>query len=436
MRVRALPAVLGLVLLSGCAQHALLTKRDYAPSLTAFSLGDYPAAQQDSPSAEAGTFITTMEQTYLALLQGHADLAPLLEYRNLAEDRIRYVVSREIKSLFYVSTPEGYYASEHEIIWMHLLLSWGFSLQGKSEQACVEAREAGELLTAPWSEEGHFDDPTLRILLAAFWATCGSWEDAQVDLRRAAELDPSLTWARDLSRSAAPPRTLILVLGGIGPEPYWDPALELNPLRGARHLGFMPRGRRTPMVAENSAARIPLYLTPSSAPWYQRHLVRDNAIQDVIQDSRYAVDTAFETGLRVGSTAAGVGIWVGATALGLAGSYAIVYLCSTGSCSGEALYGIIGLPIIGFMYGREQYRQIEGSSRRRFREQTDPANFYRFVRFLPEYAWLGWSDDPLGAQVELLPAEGRPTAPVGILRGPLPGPGLPRVFIGHLPDVP
>jgi hypothetical protein len=102
----------------------------------------------------------------------------------LLEDRVRYHVSREVRTFFYVQTPEDYYASEHEVIWLHFLLSWGYSLQGQYEDACVEAREAASLLSLPRSPTGRFDDAMMRLYLAGLWDMCGDWQDARVDLSR------------------------------------------------------------------------------------------------------------------------------------------------------------------------------------------------------------------------------------------------------------
>jgi hypothetical protein len=435
---RSVPFAAGLLLvafllLSGCSQ-TLLTKPDYRPSLVALADGHPDEARKVFPKGEDKTFITTEEKTYLDLLQGRADLAALSKYRDLADTRIRFVVSREVSDFFYVGTPEGYYASEHEIIWMHLLLSWGYSQQGQYEKACVEARSANFLLEAPWSPNGHFDDPTLRAILGVMWSLCGSWDDAQVTFRAAANLDPSLTWARELADMDRPPRNLIAVFGGIGPEPYWDPEAELNPLRGARHLGFKPQGLRSSLFAAIGEPHLELHLTPGSAPWYQRHLVRDNEIHDLIGDTHYALGTSAEAGLHAAKTSLGVVVWVASTVAGFAGSYVIAELCTI-SCSGDAVLAIIGFPIVGFEYGHKKYNEIESASAARLAYQTDPSNFYHFVRFLPEYAWIGWSEAALGDNIDLASSDLGTSPAVGAAHLAASG-SLPHVYLGFLPDSP
>ncbi|HEX7926059.1 MAG TPA: hypothetical protein VF678_00620, partial [bacterium] len=328
-------------------------------------------------------------------------------------------------------------------VWMHLLLSWGFSLQGQFEDAQVEARKASDLLTATWSEGGHFDDALLRVILAALWTWSGSWDDARVDLRAAAGLDPKLTWAKELANRDAPPRNLLVALGGIGPEPTWDPTLSLNVVRGARELAFTFPGQRTPLRAEEGTVTVPLRLTGTSHAWYERHLVRDNAIQDVIQDSHYALNVTAEAGLHATKTAAAVVVFAVSVTAGVGVSYLVIQACASG-CSADAFYLIIGAPLIGIAYGKAKYDDITEESRARLNTQTDPSNFYRFVRFLPEYAWVGWSDDTLGASATLVPDKPKavavtpetPPAALGTLKQVSPAASRPRLYFGHVPDVP
>jgi hypothetical protein len=146
-----------LLLAAGCSQNTLLTKQDYQKSQNQFVQGNADDAFLDFPRrAEVGDFITTMENAYLNLIQGKPQVKLLQQQVDALENRVRYHVSREAKTFFYLQTAEDYYASEHEIIWLHFLLSWAYSLQGKYENACVEARVARSLLSLPWSPSGHF----------------------------------------------------------------------------------------------------------------------------------------------------------------------------------------------------------------------------------------------------------------------------------------
>lgn len=382
------------LLVSGCSSP-LLSKKDYRNSLNAHYDGRPASALNYFPRGESGNFITTMEKTYLNLIQGKADTAALQRYASLVENRVRYDISREAASFFYVKMPEDYYASEHEIIWMHLLLSWGFSLRNEYEKGCIEARKAAHLLSYSWSDEGHFDDPALRIFLAGMWAMCGSWEDAQVDLRAAWQLDNSLNWAKELGDQRQPPEELLLILGGVGPIPTWQPEGSINPIRGARKVEFRYRGKRSKLsVVDQQQTAITTHITPNSAAWYERHLVRDNAIHELITDSRYGANMLIEgsilTSKTLAYTAAGVGIAVGGSALG----GLVLYLGA--EAQSEELVKL-GLVIIAgsVLKGVAVIDKGVSDSKKTFQQQIDPTEQYRFVRYLPEYFWLGWSNEKL-----------------------------------------
>lgn len=148
---------------------------------------------------------------------------------------------------------------------MHFLLSWGYSLQGKYTDACVEARIASSLLSLPWSPQGHFDDPAMRLFLAGLWTMCGEWREAQVGLRAAWLLDSNLGWAKELADHNEPPSNLFLVLGGPGSEPEWNPKLTINPLRSERQINFELRGRKRPLsISDQRGIAIETHRSPDA----------------------------------------------------------------------------------------------------------------------------------------------------------------------------
>ncbi|HKI99443.1 MAG TPA: hypothetical protein VKB51_13305 [bacterium] len=432
LRRLLLAGVVTALLAGGCSSTPLLTKAQYEPSRAALAQGAPEQALAKFPAGEPGTFITTMERTYLSLLEGRPDIDALARYSERIEDRVRYDVSREVKSFFYVATPEGYYASEHEVIWMHMLLSWGYSLRGQYEDGCVEAREASRLLSARWSPEGHFDDPSMRSILGELWALCGDWDDAQVDFRRAWELDPTLGWALELGQRAEPPRALFLVLGGIGPTPEWDPKAEFNPLRGVRNIHFRSQALGSAATIYTWQGSVPLHRTPDAAPWYVRHQARDNAIHDLIGDSQYGIDSTMRVGVYAGSTSAGVLYGAGIVTLSIAGGGLVVYLAAEAGSGEGVAYGIL-IAAAGSAYGIKQSLRIEREARARLVEKSDPSPYYRFVRFLPDYAWIGWSDEPAGRAVwvETTPGSGHDEGELV----PALETVAPNVYIGYLPDV-
>jgi hypothetical protein len=387
------------LLSSGCSQNNLLTRQDYQKSQRDFLRGDTENALLDFPrGAEDGTFITTMEKSYLSLIRGKPQIKELQKQAAMLEDRVRYHVSREARNFFYVQTPEDYFASEHEVIWMHFLLSWGYSLQGKYDDACVEARISGSLLSLPWSPNGHFDDPTMRLFLAGLWAMCGEWHEAQVDLRAAWFLDNNLTWARDLADSNQPPAHLFIVLGGPGPEPVWNPELTANPLRSERQVSFKLRGRKSPLaITDQRGVAIEMHLSPDARNWYERHLARESELHEMIMDSAYggkAVARSALAGTGIAFTSGiGLALGIGGTALGAA----IIHYGS----SEEALK--LGLIVAaagieeGIRVSKQGYRQNTA----RLKQELDPVPRYRFVRYLPEYLWMGWSDKDIAYPIEM-----------------------------------
>jgi len=369
----------------------LLTRSDYAASTDHLKNNRIDDALRTLPKGEEGTFITIMERTYLNLLRGNPDIDELARYAKKIDNRVRYRVSREIQNFFYVETPEGYYASEHEVIWMHMLLSWGNILRRDMDRASVEAKIASTLLGQHWSDEGRFDDPLLRIILAGLWTMQGRWEEAQVDFRVAAMLDPSLRWCRELSRMNRPPADLVIILGGAGPRPVWQPRASVNPFRGFRGISFAGRGMKSSLELKDAAGtRIGMHLSPDSSCWYRRHFIRDNEIHDLVQDSQYGarMTMAFTKGTIGTATGIAVGTVIVAGSLGLGG--AIVALGLYGG-SGEVAAGGILVGISGSVYGVKTGKRIARNSLHAARRDLDVSGQYRFVRFLPEYAWAGWS---------------------------------------------
>jgi hypothetical protein len=387
------------ILASGCSQNKLLTSHDYEKSQRAFLQGDTENALLDLPrGSEAGTFINTMEKGYLSLIQGKPQIKELQKQAEVLESRVRYHVSREARNFFYVQTPEDYYASEHEVIWLRFLLSWGYSLQGKYEDACVEARIAGSLLSLPWSPGGHFDDPTMRLFLAGLWTMCGEWQEAQVDLRAAWFLDNNLTWARELAEHQQPPAHLFIVLGGPGPEPIWNPEMAANPFRSGRQVSFKLRGRKRHLsIIDQHGIAIEPHISPDAGKWYERHLARESELHEIITDSAYGKEMAVSgalTSTEIAITSSvGLLIGTGGTALGAA----IIYYGNTADAFKVGLLIAAASIEEGIKISQQGYQQ----STYRLKQVLDPAPRYRFVRYLPEYLWMGWSEQDVAYPVEL-----------------------------------
>ena len=431
MRLRSFLLVLTLLLTgTGCSQTSLLTKHDYEKSQANFVQGDANEALLDFPRrAEQGTFITTMESSYLNLIQGKAEIKALQQQAQTLENRVRYHVSREAKTFFYLQTPEDYYASEHEVIWLHMLLSWGYSLKGQYENACVEARISGSLLSLPWSPVGHFDDPTMRLFLASLWTMCGDWHEAQVDLRSAWVMDNSLVWAKELAEHEQPPAHLFVVLGGSGPDPIWSPEFTLNPLRSQRKVSFKLRGQRNALTLTDQTGKyIPSPISPDASKWYARHVARESELHEVILDSAYGGNIAFSgvvaTAKITASSGLGLAIGIGGSVLGAA----VIYAGAEAKSENVVIAGV-GIIAASIQEGWAITQRGYEESTRQLSQELDPSEHYRFVRYLPEYLWMGWSDQTISYPVTLRTPQAQATLP----RPTVVKDGA-SVSIAHLPD--
>ena len=396
-----------ILLVSGCSQTSLLTKQDYQKSQSQFLQGNADDAFLSFPRrAEAGNFITTLEKAYLNLIQGKPQVKSLQQQVDVLENRVRYHVSREAKTFFYLQTPEDYYASEHEVIWLHFLLSWAYSLQGKYENACVEARVASSLLSLPWSPAGHFDDPSMRLFLAGLWTMCGDWREAQVDFRAAWVLDNRLAWARELSDREQAPANLFLVLGGPGPEPVWMPELKLNPLRSNRQISFKLRGQKSALtLIDRSGLTINTRLSPDASKWYERHLERESELHEVILDSAFGGKATASGAIATSKITANAGLGL---LVGIGGSALGVAIAQVGK-NEDAITAGLSIAAASIAWGGKYTAASYRSSVREFKQDIDPSIHYRFVRYLPEYLWIGWSDQAINYPVELRTSSGSRT---------------------------
>lgn len=378
-----------LIVNPGCS--TLNTKGTYYLSSSSLVTGDIENAIQSLPSGEGNTFITIMERTYLNLLKGNPEIDRLADYSMKIDKQVRYKISREAKSFFFVETPEGYYASEHEIIWMHFLLSWGYSLRKDFNEARVEVNKASVLLSNKFSDEGRFDDAFMRVICGVLWSMCGEWDEARTDFRRALKLNPSMKWISGLINMEKPPENLVLVLGGIGYQPYWHPKGN-GFIRGFRDVDFQSMGNKTPLtlsVPDN--VRLNLFMTPDASGWYARHKTRNNEISDTIEDVKYSekfgISSTKMTSQILLGIAGGLLIFTLLGGLG-AGLFALGVYGNSGEIAGFGGAIFIYGGYEGFDFAHKHYKDATAT----YKKDMDPSDRYRFVRFLPEYSWLGWSN--------------------------------------------
>jgi len=386
------------IILAGCS--GLNTKKDYINSTSSLASDDINLALKTLPRGEGKTFITIMERTYLNLLAGEPEIDALAEYSRTIENQVRYKISRGVKSFFFIEMPDGYYASEHEIIWMHFLLCWGYSLKGDLDSARVEVNRAAVLLSNEFSAEGRFDDPFMRIICGLMWNICREWDDARSDFRRALQLDPKNKWVKQLINMDEAPANMVLLLGGTGYEPYWDPDAK-GLVRGLRGVSFKNSGMKSELALTGGEYEtLNLFITPDSSYWYKRHEVRNSELSDVIDDFKYTQKFGVSSGKLVSHIALAVGggllifTLIGGAGLGLValGAYAN---------SGEIMGAGAAVFVYGGYKGYDFASEQCSNAKKNYRREMNPADKYRFVRFLPEYGWLGWSSKKISTPVSI-----------------------------------
>lgn len=394
--MRVLPLFL-LFFLSFIQCSSLAKRQDYEDSLRYYKKAEIDNTITTLPRNERKGFIAVLEKAHLSFLSGGTDFRDLESLCEESKERLRFSASRTLKSFFYLESEDGYYASEAEIIYLHILLGLYYSRVEQYEKAKIQARYAGNLLSGEWSAEGQFDDPTLRLLLASLWLTTGEKEEAMVDFRKATQLKPQSQSIRSFANEMVPTDgEFVFIFGGPGAEPTMDPSVNLNFIRGLRNLKFTTSGKQSQLLLVDQSKSMQLSLEKGTLGWYERHLVRDNEISELVQDSKYfqlISATAIKEGTK-GTLKITGSILASATIIALGAG--IVYVGSEVS-SGE----IMGLGFVTMVGGFQLGRQWIGTSIRQTRdnikEDLDVSNEYRYVRFFPEYVWIGKSKTKLNS---------------------------------------
>jgi hypothetical protein len=391
-----------LLLCSGCASTTLLRQKDYQPVRENLRMDQPQLALTDFPTKrEHGGFITTVERSYLRLLNGTPEPGPLVKVSDHLEDREVIRVSKELGHFFYNESEDGYLPAEHEVIWLHLIAGCSFAGQGDREGARVEASRAAHLLQGHYAERtGDFDDPGLRLLLAGLWLHCDEWEHARVDLRRAAEMDPRLRWAKQAAERTRPPEGLVLALVGVGPEPEWRPESTQSKLTSLGALRFQTENAFEKLkFSDVKDKHLTLSGPLSTGAWYDRHQRRNSEIRDIVLGSRYLSKAAGQTAL-TGTGVAATNVVSGTVMIvGVAAAVAIfaggIYLLAASGASGagEAVTGIAVLSLGVGKYAvdgaKRLHRDRMSALKTDWNETMDPSLSYRYVRFLPDQIFGG-----------------------------------------------
>jgi len=171
-----------------------------------------------------------------------------------------------------------------------------------------------------------------------------------------------------------------------------------------------------------------MVLSPDSSGWYARHWIRDNAIKELIGDSRYAdrmLVSGSICGIKIGAGVVG-GIVTGA--LVFTGGAGIAYLGALAD-SVEAIGCGIVVAIYGPIYGAQIITEVTVDSVEDLKHDLDSSARYRFVRFLPEYIWAGWSDEDILYPLVFKTKKATSASIRPVVKGRT------RVSIMHMPDM-
>lgn len=372
--------LVGVLLFTSCASQKLLRDQDYDVSLAAFRGGHPQKALEYFPKKESGGFITSVEKSWIHFWNNETDTSDLERQVRTFEDRKFLSVSREAEYFLFQESEEGYVPAEHEVVAMHLLLAMSFMRENKWQEAEVEARRATYYLQGFFNEnQMHFDDPALRLWMAGVWSALGLWNEAQVDLRKAAELSKNSDLRKWAERPS--PAFVILRFHGVGPQMRW--------VEGQTIPEFEDSGRQ-PKTG----------LSFSTLPWYQQHQERNSALRDRLMKSNYM---AQYLGVKTGSTSekaagkAALVTWAGAgIALGAAIMAGGFYLLTKSSGSGEAAGYILGSGAAVMTKSVDEASSWDARFQRKVVEDEEKSlkalRTYRLVRFLPNWVSVEISD--------------------------------------------
>jgi hypothetical protein len=390
--------IISLFALSACSSKKLIRDDEYVFSLNAARNGNFEKALDEFPKKEHGGFITSLEKNWLGFWVDQTDLKSLQKQIQTFDERKFISISREAEYFFYQESEDGYIPSEHEVIILHLLSAQIYLKQGLVEQAQVELRRANYLFSGLFTQhEKHFDDPALRIWQGTLWAATGSWQDAQVDFRRAYELTQNNQLLSFL-KMERPPKYLNLTFKGIGPQLEWQ---DSSP---------------EPLFQKINSSEADL--TFNSNAWYERHLQRNHAVRDVLLKSNYM--TQF-LGIKSQSATQKVATYSFATTVKIVGVVAAtaiiagaIYIAANAGVSSND--GLGYLAVGGYSFGAYMWRESDYIQNRNLREikEEERQQFlklrtYRFVRFLPSEISLSTKPDSSGIILK------SPTSPTSVI---------------------
>jgi hypothetical protein len=368
--------------LMACSTSQVIRDSEYKYSEAAFRFSDPEKALKEFPKKERHGFITSVEKSWLGLWNNETDQRDLLVQSKSLDERKYTSIQREAEYFFFNESEEGYIPAEHEVVIMHMISAMYFMKSQQWSEARVETKKAAYFLQSFFSPgQKHFDDPALRLWLAGLWIALGEWDEAQVDLRRAYELNHDkdlLPWLN----GTKPPSEFSIVFDGAGPAVTWT--------FGNPYPAFAQRDEK------------PTYkVSVPTLAWFQRHQQRNSAIRDQVLQSNYMsqyygvmVSKGSEKTMGVLSTTflRAAGVVVGCAIVG-AGFYVLGATSASGA-TGDAIAGIAGVGLLAGSYMWQQAEEVsiayDRSTKKIEEEGIENLKTYRFVRFLP--SWISATD--------------------------------------------
>jgi hypothetical protein len=403
--VVAFAVVISMIGNSGCTaftSRTLAQSQDYELATDYYRRGLPHKALESFPKKEEGGFITSIERSWLELLSGRGDPDMLLKLADSLEARRTVRISQESISLFYQESSDGYFPGEHEAVILNLLLGTIFAKLNDREKIRVSVKRASRYLETRWDGGIAFDDPFLRIWSAALWIACDEWGYAKVDLRKALKLQPDLTGLQPVIEAPKPPAYFHVVFAGSGPNIKWEP--KVGALDGPSQIRFFLSETKPNLILKSEAGQSPMLpLSVSSEQWYERHKVRNYVIRDVLADSKYMANSTVGGAGAAGVYAAGTvgnlllaNMGIAACALLIVVSiYGAGEIAKAAGSSGSGLMGALA-PVVGILSGAllivrsadnfgSNQKSVGQSSSSIVDKTSNPARYYRFVRFLPDW---------------------------------------------------
>ncbi len=191
MRARAL----FLILLCSCASekylknpgHSTFERRDYARAADEFG------KDAKKPSSNQVLFILDQATSLFANQDFEGAIPLFLQAEKLAEIKDYTSLSEEVGVLATGENVRGYKGEDFEKILINVYLAMAFAAIGKLEDAQVEARKINLILYRMITEgkRNYQESPFARYFSALMWEANRDWNDAYIDYKKTAELDPA-----------------------------------------------------------------------------------------------------------------------------------------------------------------------------------------------------------------------------------------------------